>query len=71
MTETDNLIFRVTVNRIKYYQQKNFDKYVILDYVDGVINSIRKGELYNDELLRHLFDIRQKVLLDKEVKIGG
>ena len=71
MTETDNLIFRVTVNRIKYYQQKNFDKYVILDYVDGVINSIRKGELYSDELLRYLFDIRQKVLLGKEVKIGG
>lgn len=71
MTNMDYLIFKTITNRIVYYQEKNFDKYVILDYMDGMINSIRKGELYSDELLRHLFDIRQKVLLDKEVKIGG
>ena len=71
MTNMDYLIFKTITNRIVYYQEKNFDKYVILDYMDGMINSIRKGELYSDELLRHLFDIRQKVLLGKEVKIGG
>lgn len=71
MTKTENVIFRSTATRVIYFQKNKFDKYVILDYVDGVINKARKSSICTDELLRHLFDIRQKVLLDKEVKIGG
>lgn len=71
MTKTENVIFRSTVSRVIYFQKNKFDKYVILDYVDGVINKARKSSICTDELLRLLFDVRQKVLLEKEVKIGG
>lgn len=71
MTKTENIIFRSTVSRVIYFQKNNFDKYVILDYVDGVVNKARKSSICSDELIRQLFDIRQKVLLEKEVKIGG
>lgn len=71
MTKTENVIFRSTVSRVIYFQKNKFDKYVILDYVDGVINKAHKSSICTDELLRLLFDVRQKVLLEKEVKIGG
>lgn len=67
MTKTDYIIFGSTVKRIEYYQENNFDKYIILDYVDGIINMVRKSDLCSDELLRQLFDIRQKVILGKRV----
>ena len=70
MTKTDYIIFKSTANRIEYYQNNNFDKYVIIDYVDGVINKVRSCDLCSDELLRYLFDIRQKVLLGKK-NLGG
>ena len=71
MTKTENIILNSTKGRVKYFQERNFDKYVILEYVDGVINKVRGSELCSNELLRHLFGVRQKVLLGKEVKIGG
>ena len=71
MTKTENIIYRSTVTRVLYFQKNKFDKYVILDYVDGVVNKARKSSICSDELLSQLFDIRQKVLLEKEVKIGG
>ena len=67
MTKTENVILNSIKARVSYFQKNNFDKYVILDYIDGVINQVRKSELCSDELLRHLFDVRQKVLLGKEV----
>ena len=67
MTKTDYIIFGSTVKRIEYYQENNFDKYIILDYVDGIIIMVRKSDLCSDELLRQLFDIRQKVILGKRV----
>lgn len=67
MTKTDYIIFKSTANRVEYFQENKFDKYVIIDYVDGVINKVRSCELCTDELLTHLFDIRQKVLLDKKI----
>lgn len=70
MTKTENAILNSIIRRVIYFQKQNFDRYVILDYIDGGINSVRKSNC-SDELLRHLFDIRQKVLLGKEVKIGG
>ena len=67
MTKTDYIIFRTTANRIEYYQNNNLNKYLILNYVDGIINAARKSDLCSDELLRHLFDMRQKVVLRKKV----
>jgi hypothetical protein len=67
MTSTDYIIFNSTARKIEYFQENNFDKYVILDYVDGIINMVRKSDLCSDELLRHLFDMRQKVVLGKSL----
>ena len=67
MTKTDYIIFNSTARKIEYFQENNFDKYVILDYVDGVINTVRKSDLCSDELLRYLFDMRQKVVLGKMI----
>ena len=67
ITKTDYIIFNSTARKIEYFQENNFDKYVILDYVDGVINTVRKSDLCSDELLRHLFDMRQKVVLGKMI----
>lgn len=69
MTSTENAILNSIIRRVIYFQKQKFDKYVILDYVDNNITRMRCK--ISDELLRHLFDVRQKVLLDKEVKIGG
>lgn len=63
MTDSENLRLSLTISKVKYFQERNFDKYVIIDYIDGVINYIRKNESYSDDLLKHLFDIRQKALL--------
>lgn len=65
MTSTEKVIYNSTVTRVKYFQKNKFDKYVILDYVDGIIKKVREKE--SDELLRLLFDVRQRVVLDKEV----
>ena len=68
MTKTDYIIFRTTANRIEYYQNNNLNKHLILGYVDGIINAVRKSDLCSDELLRCLFDVRQQVVLGKEVQ---
>lgn len=67
MTKTDSLVYKITVTKVECFKKSNFGKYAILDYIDGVINQVRKSELCSDELLRHLFDIRQKVLLGKNI----
>lgn len=67
MTKAENLKLNLTVSKVKYFQENKFDKYVIIDYIDGVINQARKSESYSNELLRHLFNVRQKVLLEKRV----
>ena len=66
MTKTENIILNSVKGRVKYFQKNNFDKYVILEYVDGIINKARKSSICTDDLLRHLFDVRQKVLLEKK-----
>ena len=67
MTKTDYIIFRSTARRIEHFQENNFDKYVIIDYVNGIINKVRNCDLCSDELLKHLFDMKQKVILGKRV----
>ena len=51
---------------IKYMQKMNFDKYVILNNLDSVIENLRVNA--SNDFINCLFDIRQKVVLDKEIK---
>ena len=66
MTSTEKVIYNSTVKRVKYFQKNKFDKYVILDYVDDMIIKVREKE--SDELLSLLFDVRQQVVLGKEIQ---
>ena len=66
MTSTERVVLRATVKRVNYYRQQKFDKYVILEYVDSAIRKVRG--YCSDELLRCLFDVRQQVVLGKEVQ---
>ena len=43
-----------------------FDKYVILNNLDSMIEKLRINA--SNDFINCLFDIRQKVLLDKEIK---
>ena len=65
MTSIEKLVLTSTAKRVNYYLQQRFDKYVILDYIEGVINKSR-GK-YSDDLLRCLFDLRQQIVMGKEV----
>ena len=66
LTSTEKVIYNSTVKRVKYFQKNKFDKYVILDYVDDMIIKVREKE--SDELLRLFFDVRQHVVLGKEIQ---
>ena len=66
MTSTEKLILTTTAKKINDYLEKGYDKYVIADYIEGIILLVRVK--YSDELLRALFNLRQQFLLGKEVK---
>lgn len=57
---------QATIEGIKYMQEKKFDKYVILNNLDSIIEKLRINA--SNEFIKCLFDIRQNVLLDKEIK---
>ena len=57
---------QVTIEGVKYMQKMNFDKYVILNNLDCVIEKLRIN--VSNEFINCLFEIRQNVLLDKEIK---
>ena len=66
MTSTERVVLRATIRRVNHYREQKFDKYVILEYVDSAIKKVRG--YCSDELLRCLFDVRQQVVLGKEVQ---
>lgn len=66
MTKTEKLILTTTAKKINDYLEKGYDKYVIADYIEGIILLVRTK--YSDELLRALFDLRQQFMLGKKVK---
>ena len=66
MTSLEKLVLTTTAERVNYYLQKRYDKYVILEYIDSIIEQSRTK--YSDELLRVLFNLRQQFLLGKEIK---
>ena len=55
-----------TIEGIKYMQKMKFDKYVILNNLDSLIENLRVNA--SNDFIKCLFDIRQKVVLDKEIK---
>ena len=57
---------QATIEGIKYMQKMKFDKYVILNNLDSVIEKLRINA--SNDFINCLFDIRQNVLLDKEIK---
>ena len=48
-----------TIEGIKYMQKMNFDKYVILNNLDSMVEKFRV--FASNDFIMHLFDIRQKV----------
>ena len=66
MRNYENLKIRETIIAIKYMQKMNFDKYVILNNLDSMIEKLRVNA--SNDFINCLFDIRQKVVLDKEIK---
>ena len=66
MRNYENQRLQATIDGIKYMQKMKFDKYVILNNLDSVIEYLH-GNASND-FINCLFDIRQKIVLDKEIK---
>ena len=60
------LRIRETIKTVKYMQKMNFDKYVILNNLDSGIEKLRNNA--SNDFINYLFDIRQKIVLDKEIK---
>ena len=54
------------IEDVKYMQEKKFNKYVILNNLDSIIEKLRVNA--SNDFINCLFDIRQKVVLDKEIK---
>ena len=66
MRDYENLRIRETIATVKFMQKMKLDKYVILNNLDSVIENLRVNA--SNEFINSLFDIRQKVVLDKEIK---
>ena len=60
------LRIRETIETVKYMQKMKIDKYVILNNLDSIIEKLRNNA--SNDFISCLFDIRQKVILDKEIK---
>ena len=66
MRDYENLNLQAIIGSIKYMQKMNFDKYVILNNLDSMIEKLRINA--SNDFIKCLFDIRQNVLLEKEIK---
>ena len=62
----ENQRLQATIDGIKYMQKMNFDKYVILNNLDSLIENLRVNA--SNDFIKCLFDLRQMVVLDKEIK---
>ena len=66
MRNYENQRLQATIEGVKYMQKMKFDKYVIINNLDSMIEKLRVNA--SNDFIKCLFDIRQKVLLDKEIK---
>ena len=66
MRNYENQRLQSIIEDVKYMQEKKFNKYVILNNLDCMIEKLRVNA--SNDFINCLFDIRQKVVLDKEIK---
>ena len=66
MREYEKMRIGETIATVKFMQKMKFDKYVILNNLDSIIERLRINA--SNDFIRCLFDIRQNVILDKEIK---
>lgn len=66
MRKYEKQALQATIESVKNMQKMKFDKYVILNKLDNMIEKLRVNT--SNDFISCLFDIRQKVLLDKEIK---
>ena len=66
MRDYEKLNVQGIIASVKYMQKMKFDKYVILNNLDSMIEKLHVNA--SNDFINCLFDIRQKVLLDKEIK---
>ena len=66
MREYEKMRIRETIATVKFMQKMKYDKYVILNNLDSIIEKLRVNT--SNDFISYLFDIRQKVVLDKEIK---
>ena len=66
MRNYENQRLQATIEDIKYMQKMKFDKYVILNNLDSMIEKLRVNA--SIDFINCLFDIRQKIVLDNEIK---
>ena len=66
MRDYEKQRLQVIILDIKRMQKMDFDKYVILNNLDSMIENLRVNA--SNDFIKCLFDIRQKVVLDKEIK---
>ena len=65
MRNYEKQIIQANIAAIKYMQEMNFDKYVILNNLDNIVEKLRINA--SNDFINCLFDIRQKIVLDKEI----
>ena len=65
MRNYEKRTLEATILAIKYMQKMKFDKYVILNNLDSLIENLRVNA--SNDFINCLFDVRQKVVLDKEI----
>lgn len=66
MRDYEKMRIGETIATVKFMQKMKFDKYVILNNLDSIIEKLRINA--SNDFIKCLFDIRQKVVLDKEIK---
>ena len=66
MINYEKQALQATIDAIKYMQKMKYDKYMIIDNLDNIIEKIYVNS--SNEFINCLFDIRQKVIFDKEIK---
>ena len=66
MRNYENQRLQSIIEDVKYMQEKKFNKYVILNNLDSMIEKLRVNA--SNDFISCLFDIRQKIVLDKEIK---
>ena len=66
MINYEKQLLKATIVAIKYMQKMKYDKYMIIDNLDNIIENIYVNGSNN--FINCLFVIRQKLLFDKEIK---